>query len=250
MSSSVQTRAHVEMPTFLPFCGRLASADVHSTGISTCNAGEAGGVVFLTQSSLSITESLLSRGTALVGGGVVSESSVFQGSSTTISSHAAAHHGGGMVLVRSSAVLEDVAISDSTAGAADGGGVYMTLSTLDMVSGRVSRNSANGPGGGIFASDSTVTMNKLFIENNIASQGGGVAALRSDCATDECWFIQNVCVLHVCCSVRLLWTEHVSECLRNCMCVCVLTLQQRSIGLWWGNGRCRRKNCSCGKLHF
>lgn len=144
-----------------------------------------GGNLCVSRGTLILERSIITGGTADIGGGLMVDS--LTGNSTishsTISGNQASMEGGGIAATLTGAALtiDSSTISGNLAGthgpfySAFGGGIFVsqTQSVVQIVNSTVSGNHADGSGGGIHASGSSLLVRLTTVSNNTAGFKGG-----------------------------------------------------------------------------
>jgi len=150
-------------------------------GETTANNEAGGGIRFLSDGALTLTNSTISGndsaddggGIYTVSGNVTLNSSTVSGNSTTGS----AAIGGGIFTFYGDVALNDSTVSgNSTTGnsAAVGGGIATFSGAVTLTNSSVSGNVSSSNGGGIFTYSGEVTLANSTINGNSAINGGGL----------------------------------------------------------------------------
>ncbi|MEU8824055.1 hypothetical protein [Streptomyces sp. NPDC048636] len=152
-----------------------------------------GGMTAFQNSTVVLSNSLVTGNQALFGGGVNSLSGSLTMTGTTVRDNTAGFEGGGLE-VDGTATFTGVSITGNTVtGAEGGGGMYIGGGTLTLQSSTVSDNestSASGLGGGIELDTGTlISRSSRITDNTSAGPGGGVAG---DDAGDQATFSSTV----------------------------------------------------------
>ncbi|KKL86255.1 hypothetical protein LCGC14_1946560, partial [marine sediment metagenome] len=142
--------------------------------------------IYIQDSSLNLTNNIISNNSAYDGGGINIQSSVLTIKNNTISFNSAAHVGGGIFSWASTTTIIDNNIIYNSAYYT-GGGIGYSGGNLNIEGNIISYNSVDYKGGGFgnYEGGATMTINGNIISNNIAGTGGGIYL--SDWAT----FINN-----------------------------------------------------------
>ena len=155
--------------------------------ISGCKEIGAGGGLYVVGSTLNIKGGIISECTAANdGGGLYATNQSTINISDGIISGCKGRWGGGLYANNSTVTITGGTISGCKVGA--GGGLFATNSSkITIRGGTISECSTtldSGKGGGLYAENSTITISGGTIENNEAARGGGVA-LTNSTVTDE-----------------------------------------------------------------
>ncbi|DBA01331.1 TPA: hypothetical protein N0F65_001836 [Lagenidium giganteum] len=146
--------------------------------ISKCDAPRGGAFYLSNNSSIEVSDSIITRGNATnAGGGLFIDSSALLGLNTTISYSKAVYRGGGIFSTGISTVARtDVWYCNASIGGGVYGGDSKSL-TLDRV--HISNSIATLLGGGLATNSSRVAVSASLVEMNDAPSGGGLYALSS-----------------------------------------------------------------------
>ena len=150
--------------------------------------GRGGGIYAGINSSLTMTDCVVSNNTARGGGGGVfcNKASTFVLNEVTIENNKSESKGGGIRILSTSttATLTDCIIQNNIASdverASEGGGVYMQDGNLNMTRCTISGNQSTFAGAGFFALNGTIDATNCTITNNTAyiehtnMYGGGI----------------------------------------------------------------------------
>ncbi|MEH2067450.1 MAG: Calx-beta domain-containing protein [Nostoc sp.] len=150
-----------------------ASLSIDGLKITGGNAGNNDGGGIYSNSSVTLSNSIISSNTANAGAAIYSSSVIL--SNSTISSNTANSNGGG--IYSSSATISNSTISSNTANS-NGGGIYSS-SNLTLSNSTISSNTAKTYGGGIYTSNATVSNSTIFgntadSDNSGQGDGGGI----------------------------------------------------------------------------
>ncbi|WP_138505255.1 Calx-beta domain-containing protein [Nostoc sp. PA-18-2419] len=150
-----------------------ASLSIDGLKITGGNAGNNDGGGIYSNSSVTLSNSIISSNTANAGGAIYSSSVTL--SNSTISSNTANTNGGG--IYSSSATISNSTISSNTANT-NGGAIYSS-SNLTLSNSTISSNTAKTYGGGIYTSNATVSNSTIFgniadSDNSGQGDGGGI----------------------------------------------------------------------------
>ncbi len=156
-----------------------------SSNTSTYAATQGGGAIFVRgsdntftslNSSVTVTDSIISSNTARNGGGILVEANTTTTLiNSTVSGNSVNSRGGGIWAFDSRVTLTNsTVIGNSTR--TNGGGIYARdRSNVSLINSTVSGNLANERGGGIFSSRfSSVGLNNSTVSGNSASNVGGI----------------------------------------------------------------------------
>lgn len=88
------------------------------------------------------------------------------------------NNGGGIAVYGGTFTIEDCEITDNNAQ--KGGGLYVERTTLLMKDTTISESTATDEGGGVYVNDGTLTINGGTFSKNTAQQGGGVYVTNSN----------------------------------------------------------------------
>ncbi|WP_432587983.1 right-handed parallel beta-helix repeat-containing protein [Streptomyces sp. HD1123-B1] len=157
--------------------GTLRGSSVTLTDNSSERNG--GGLTAFQNSTVVLTNSLVTGNHALFGGGVNSLSGSLTMSGTTVRDNTAGFEGGGLE-VDGTATFTGVTITGNTVtGVEGGGGMYIGGGTLTLQSSTVSDNEStngSGLGGGIeLDTGSLISRSSRITDNTSAGPGGGVS---------------------------------------------------------------------------
>ena len=144
--------------------------------ISGCKEIGAGGGLYVVGSTLNIKGGIISECTAANdGGGLYATNQSTINISDGIISGCKGRWGGGLYANNSTVTITGGTISRCEVGA--GGGLFVESSTIRISGGIISEctTSDTGNGGGLYAKNSTIKITGGRIENNKAAHGGGVA---------------------------------------------------------------------------
>lgn len=144
-------------------------------------ANNGGGVRFINAMTMTFDGWFIYGNSAHHGGGAQLTNGTFSLGNSTIENNLARTHGGGIRLEGASlAMIDDDAIIYNNTSNGDGGGVSIvnsgtTLGNLNIVSGRIHHNRANGVngGGGVRIERGFLTLQQGTIDHNVATAGGG-----------------------------------------------------------------------------
>ncbi|WP_193199215.1 DUF4347 domain-containing protein [Nostoc sp. MG11] len=150
-----------------------SSVALSNTIISGNSASFGGGI--LTFSSVSVSNSTFSGNTATQSGGGIYSVSSSTVSNSTFSGNSATNNGGG-ILSQINATIGNSTFSGNSANY--GGGIFSDSGATIVSNSTFSGNSANTSAGGIY-SNSTVTASNSIISGNSATYGGGILAVSS-----------------------------------------------------------------------
>ena len=160
--------------------GNLTDATIDSLTIANGNAGsgDGGGILVNSNNTLTLTKSIVSHNTAILGGGIANFGTVTL-TDSTVSNNMANAVGGG-IYNEGPATLSNSTLSNNISNAA-GGGIY-NVRTVNVTNSTFSGNATNTSGGGIanFGTavtliNSTLTNNTADVDNNGDGEGGGIA---------------------------------------------------------------------------
>jgi len=160
----------VDIPNFVSLCG------VSETGVILNAEGTAGVIRLNNVENVTISDLTITNGNADYGGGILcSSSSSLSLENVTITNNSAGSRGGGIYCNGSSSPsLENVTITDNSAGSR-GGGIYCSFSSPSLSNVTISNNSAGICGGGIYCHSSSPSLENVTITDNSAdSDGGGI----------------------------------------------------------------------------
>lgn len=135
--------------------------------------------------------------TVLDGGGLGTTVAVDGGSAVELAgltvTGGAGGDGGGISIVSSTALLENLTVSDNTA-TSRGGGVFVLSSTVDADDVRVVRNTSALTGGGLSVGAATFTGADLYVARNVSLDygGGGMASGAATTTITNSTFVANV----------------------------------------------------------
>jgi predicted outer membrane repeat protein len=139
------------------------------------SSGKGGGIN--SDSSVTLTNSIISDNTANTGGGIYSDGSVTL-TNSTISDNVAGANGGGGIRSDVSVTVINSTISGNTAD--NNGGGIRSEGSVTVINSTISSNTANNNGGGIRSSggtisNSTITNNTADNDNDGSGNGGGIS---------------------------------------------------------------------------
>lgn len=154
-------------------------------------AYDGGGIYLYSDTTLIMTNSVVSVNSAQVGGGIFAESGTLALTCCTISDNSALSYGGG-ISASGSLILADCTISGNTA-TNFGGGISIDSGDLTLTNCVISGNSASfDSGGGIFAGYSILTLTNCVLAGNSAFwYGGGVFAYSGTQMLTNCTIAGN-----------------------------------------------------------
>jgi hypothetical protein len=154
--------------------------------ISNAKLGDSdfGGAISNGNSTLTVTNCILSGNTADEGGAITNGGGMVTINNSTLSGNTAgvgiAGFGGGIYNFFGTVIINNSTLSDNsiTAGVfGAGGGIYNAGGTLTITNSTLSGNStglASGAGGGIYSNGGTMTLVNSTLSNNSANVGGGI----------------------------------------------------------------------------
>ncbi|KAK3278487.1 hypothetical protein CYMTET_13578 [Cymbomonas tetramitiformis] len=166
---------------------RGASVFLTRCVLRSCEAEGAGGAVYVSNGSLTITASNLTANSANSGGAVSvagADSRLEMTNLTGVIGNQAKSTGGGVEVTEEAQAVfwPSTFVCLNTATEGDGGGITVSNLAVAIFSGTAiynnSANDVNGAGGGIFAQDgaSVTLQNASAVRHNSASNGGGALA--------------------------------------------------------------------------
>jgi predicted outer membrane repeat protein len=142
------------------------------------NTTSCGGGIDANNTTLSLSDLIVTGNAALDGAGLCQDSGTVTISDVEFSDNLVDDDGAAVYLSSTTAALSTVILSENLA-VDDGGGLFATNTTLTLSDVLFDSNESGARGGGLYATQSTVTATGLEVSANISTDEGGGIAIRS-----------------------------------------------------------------------
>ncbi|MCF7911341.1 MAG: right-handed parallel beta-helix repeat-containing protein [Candidatus Cloacimonetes bacterium] len=163
------------------YCRYSSSPSLENVTISDNSANRGGGIYCRYFSNPSLENVTITGNSAeSSGGGIYCRENSSPGLANVTITDNSADCGGGIWCHESVLILENVTITNNSAGG-DGGGIFFFGSSLNLEVVKITENSAGSEGGGIYCDYSSLSLENVTITGNSAIEhGGGMSCLSSN----------------------------------------------------------------------